>query len=57
MRTYAGPLRHAVRLIAVAMSVYHLVVAFVGTPEEMATDVGVPLHPGAEKYYREAGVL
>jgi uncharacterized protein len=27
------------------------------TPEEMATDVGVPLHPGAEKYYKEAGVL
>ena len=27
------------------------------TPEEMATDVGVPLHPGAEKYYKEVGVM
>ena len=23
----------------------------------MASDVGVPLHPGAEKYYKEAGAL
>jgi TRAP transporter TAXI family solute receptor len=27
------------------------------TPEEMATDVGVPLHPGAQRYYQEAGVM
>lgn len=27
------------------------------TPEDMATDVGVPLHPGAEKYYKEVGVM
>ncbi|HET6519930.1 MAG TPA: TRAP transporter large permease subunit, partial [Geminicoccaceae bacterium] len=33
MRTLAGNLRHVTRLIAVAMSVYHLVVAFIGTPE------------------------
>lgn len=25
--------------------------------EEMATDIGVPLHPGAERYYQEEGVL
>ena len=24
---------------------------------DMAEDIGVPMHPGAEKYYREAGVL
>lgn len=24
-------------------------------PEDMAADVGIPLHPGAEKYYREKG--
>jgi hypothetical protein len=27
------------------------------TPKDMATDVGVPYHPGARKYYREAKVL
>jgi TRAP transporter TAXI family solute receptor len=27
------------------------------TPKDMATDVGVPLHPGARKFYREAKVL
>lgn len=27
------------------------------TPEAMATVPGVPLHPGAERYYREAGIL
>ncbi len=26
-------------------------------PEEMWKNVGVPLHPGAEKYYREAGFI
>ncbi len=26
------------------------------TPKQMAADVGVPLHPGAAKYYKEAGV-
>ncbi|NBS67264.1 MAG: C4-dicarboxylate ABC transporter substrate-binding protein, partial [Betaproteobacteria bacterium] len=25
------------------------------TPSMMAADIGVPLHPGAEKFYREAG--
>jgi TRAP transporter TAXI family solute receptor len=27
------------------------------TPADMAADVGVPLHPGAERFYREQGVL
>jgi len=27
------------------------------TVKEMALDVGVPYHPGALKYYKEAGVL
>lgn len=27
------------------------------TPQEMAADVGVPLHKGAERFYREAGAL
>jgi TRAP transporter TAXI family solute receptor len=27
------------------------------TPATMAQDVGVPLHPGAERYYRESGAL
>lgn len=26
------------------------------TPQIMATDVGVPFHPGAAKYYKEAGI-
>jgi TRAP transporter TAXI family solute receptor len=26
------------------------------TPKEMAQDIGVPFHPGAAKFYREAGV-
>ena len=26
-------------------------------PAAMATDIGVPLHPGAAKFYREAGAL
>ena len=26
------------------------------TPKDMAADVGVPLHPGAAKFYKEAGV-
>lgn len=26
------------------------------TPQVMATDVGVPFHPGAAKYYKEAGI-
>jgi TRAP transporter 4TM/12TM fusion protein len=33
MRTFAGPVRLVVRLIAVAMSLYHLLIAFIGTPE------------------------
>ena len=27
------------------------------TPKEMATDIGVPFHPGAAKFYKEAGAL
>lgn len=27
------------------------------TPESLATPVGVPMHPGAERYYREIGVI
>ncbi|WP_119420592.1 TAXI family TRAP transporter solute-binding subunit [Desertibaculum subflavum] len=27
------------------------------TPAEMAVDIGMPYHPGAEKYYKEAGLL
>lgn len=27
------------------------------TPEDMAKDVGIPFHPGAERYYREAGLI
>jgi len=27
------------------------------TPKDMATDVGVPYHPGARKYYKETGAL
>lgn len=27
------------------------------TPEQMATDIGVPLHPAAEEFYRERGAL
>jgi TRAP transporter TAXI family solute receptor len=26
------------------------------TPKEMAEDIGVPFHPGAAKYYKEAGI-
>jgi TRAP-type uncharacterized transport system substrate-binding protein len=25
--------------------------------KDMATDVGVPMHPGATKFYKEAGAL
>ena len=27
------------------------------TPKVMASDIGVPLHPGAAKYYKEVGAL
>ncbi len=27
------------------------------TPETALSGVGVPLHPGAEKFYKEAGLL
>jgi len=27
------------------------------TPKQMAKDIGVPLHPGAERFYREVGAL
>jgi hypothetical protein len=27
------------------------------TAADMALDVGMPYHPGAEKYFREAGLL
>jgi TRAP transporter TAXI family solute receptor len=27
------------------------------TPKEMAEDIGVPLHPGARKFYREVGAI
>ena len=26
------------------------------TPKVMAEDIGVPFHPGAAKYYKEAGI-
>jgi TRAP-type uncharacterized transport system substrate-binding protein len=26
------------------------------TPKGMAADIGVPFHPGAAKYYKEAGI-
>ena len=26
------------------------------TPELIASDIGVPMHPGAAKYYKEAGL-
>src|SRR5690606_29478023 len=27
------------------------------TPKQMAEDIGVPLHPGAQRFYKEAGAL
>jgi hypothetical protein len=27
------------------------------TPESALSGVGVPLHPGAEKFYKEAGLI
>ena len=27
------------------------------TPEMMAQDLGIPMHPGAEKYYKEIGAM
>jgi len=27
------------------------------TPKQMALDIGVPMHPGAQRFYREAGAL
>jgi len=27
------------------------------TPKAMATDIGVPFHKGAEKFYKEVGAL
>jgi TRAP-type uncharacterized transport system substrate-binding protein len=27
------------------------------TVKDMATDIGVPMHKGAEKYYKEVGAL
>lgn len=27
------------------------------TPEQMAKDLGIPLHPGAQRYYEEAGLI
>jgi hypothetical protein len=27
------------------------------TPEMMATDIGVPMHPAAEEFYRERGAM
>ena len=27
------------------------------TPKQMAEDIGVPLHPGAKKYFKEIGAL
>ena len=27
------------------------------TPKEMAADIGVPFHPGAAKFYKEAGAM
>jgi TRAP-type uncharacterized transport system substrate-binding protein len=27
------------------------------TPKGMAEDIGVPFHPGARKFYKEAGAL
>ncbi len=26
------------------------------TPQSMAEDIGVPFHPGAAKFYKEAGI-
>ncbi len=26
------------------------------TPKRMAEDIGVPFHPGAARYYKEAGI-
>ena len=26
------------------------------TPDDMAADIGVPFHPGAAKFYKEAGI-
>ena len=26
------------------------------TPKDMAEDIGVPFHPGAAKFYKEAGI-
>ena len=38
-------------LVAVSKSIDGL------TPKAMATDIGVPMHPGALKYYKEVGAL
>jgi TRAP-type uncharacterized transport system substrate-binding protein len=27
------------------------------TPKDMAVDIGVPFHPGAARFYREAGAM
>jgi TRAP-type uncharacterized transport system substrate-binding protein len=31
--------------------------AFSYDPDVVASDVGIPIHPGAARYYREAGYL
>ncbi len=38
-------------LVAISKSIDGL------TPKAMATDIGVPMHPGATKYYKEVGAL
>ncbi len=42
--------QHSVQLSAVVKDIAGL------TPKRMAEDIGVPFHPGAAKYYKEAGI-
>jgi len=42
--------QHSVQLAAVVKDIAGL------TPKRMAEDIGVPFHPGAAKFYKEAGI-
>jgi hypothetical protein len=42
--------QHPVQLAAVVKAIAGL------TPKRMAEDIGVPFHPGAAKFYKEAGL-
>ena len=56
---FAGPVFPFcfITIACAAISGFHSLISSGTTPKMVADDIGVPMHPGAAKYFKEIGAL